>query len=198
MIMLINSPREVVQTPAVRDGYRPFPNIARRNATQEAIEIPAMVRAMNLPRGKRILEVGCGRGVALAPFAKLCQPARLVGLDIDDDFLAEAEERIGARHVQAELFLNDVRRMPFADESFDLVIDFGTCYHITQPERALREIARVLSVGGIFVYETPVNQLLSHPVRSFGRRLPWKAAPELVPQRQAILWASRLKRRIYH
>jgi ubiquinone/menaquinone biosynthesis C-methylase UbiE len=85
--------------------------------------------------------------------------------------------------------------MPFDDESFDLVIDFGTCYHITQPERALREIARVLSVGGIFVYETPVNQLLSHPIRSFGRRLPWQAAPELVPQRNAVLWASRLKQK---
>jgi SAM-dependent methyltransferase len=182
-------------SPAFHDGYRPFPNKARRNATQEAIEIPVMVRALKLPKGKRILEVGCGRGVALAPLAKLCRPARLVGLDIDGELLAEAEERIKTRHVQAELYQHDVRLMPFADESFDLVIDFGTCYHITQPERALREIARVLCAGGMFVHETPVNQLLTHAVRSFGRRLPWVAVPDLVPQRHAVLWASRLKQK---
>ena len=40
----------------------------------------------------------------------------------------------------------------------------------------------------------PVEKLLSHPVRSWRRQLPWEAAPELVLQKQALLWASRAKR----
>jgi ubiquinone/menaquinone biosynthesis C-methylase UbiE len=119
----------------------------------------------------------------------------LVGLDLDGALLAEAEKRIRRRQVRAELVQSDVRRMPFAEVSFDLVIDFGTCYHISHAEHALQEIARVLRAGGLFVYETPVSQLLSHPLRSFGRKLPWHAVPNLVPQRNAALWASKMKRK---
>jgi ubiquinone/menaquinone biosynthesis C-methylase UbiE len=42
----------------------------------------------------------------------------------------------------------DVRSLPFDDESFDTVFDFGTCHHISAPVRALGEIARVLRPGG--------------------------------------------------
>jgi SAM-dependent methyltransferase len=83
--------------------------------------------------------------------------------------------------------------MPFADGSFDVVVDFGTCFHISRPEQALAEITRVLAPGGWFVYETPVSQLLSHPVRSFGRRLPWRAAPSLARFRGRLLWGARRK-----
>ena len=194
MVMVVESNQKNAPALPRNDGYRSFPDIARRNGTQENVEIPAMVFALQLPKGKRILEVGCGRGVALAPLTKLCQSTRLVDLDIDGEALAAAEERLIAKNVHAELVQDDVRGLPFPEASFDIVVDFGTCYHITQPERALREIARVLSVGGIFVYETPANQLLSHPIRSFGRRLPWHVAPSLALQRNAILWASRVKR----
>jgi hypothetical protein len=48
------------------------------------------------------------------------------------------------------------------------VFDFGTCYHISEPAAALSEIERVLAPGGRFVTETRLNQLVSHPVRSWG------------------------------
>ena len=179
--------------PARREvhGYQEFPNIAHRNAMQELLEVPTLVRALELPKGGRILEVGCGRGVALVPLARLCEPVRLVGLDVDGRLLAAAREQLDARRVHAELVCGDVREMPFADGSFDVVVDFGTCYHIDRPGLALREIARVLRDGGLFVHETPVSQLLAHPVRSGGRRLPWAASPELCRDRTALLWSRR-------
>jgi SAM-dependent methyltransferase len=84
--------------------------------------------------------------------------------------------------------------MPFPDGSFDVVIDFGTCFHISRPEAALSEIARVLGEGGVLVHETPLSQLLAHPCRSAGRRLPWAAAPELAPFGTALLWSRRVNR----
>src|SRR5437867_8224489 len=63
---------------------------------------------------------------------------------------------------------------------------------ITSPVlQSLQEISRVLRCGGLFVHETPVRQLLAHPVRSFGRHLPWSAAPRLRRDRLAFLWSAR-------
>lgn len=58
---------------------------------------------------------------------------------------------------------------------------------------ALREIARVLRPGGLFVHETRVAQRLAHPVRSFGRSLPWSEMPSLLADRAAVLWSVKRK-----
>ena len=176
-------------------GYRPFPDKGHRNFWQEHLEVPVLVSALSLPEGRRVLEVGCGQGVALPPFARLLRPTHLAGLDIDTDLLERARTRVAGQGLAIEVLEGDVRQLPFADASFDLVVDFGTCYHIARRGQALREIARVLAVGGRFVYETCASQLLSHPVRSWGRKLPWRAVPELVAERHALLWASRVKER---
>ena len=180
-------------TGVLQDEYQPFPDIARRNLMQEALEVPALVRLLDLPQGGRVLEVGCGRGVALPPIAQLLRPGLLVGLDIDEALIAEARARLVERKLEAGLVVSDVRRMPFDDQSFDLVIDFGTCHHISAPESALHEIVRILKPGGYFVAETLSSQLLSHPLRSRRRRLPWAEVPELSVLRQRLLWKTRVR-----
>jgi SAM-dependent methyltransferase len=174
--------------------YRPFPNEEGRNTRQASLELPLMVRALGLPKGGRVLEVGCGRGVALPGLARLLRPSRLAGLDPERAFLAEARARLDLEGFDAELVPGDVRRMPFPDAAFDLVVDFGTCYHIARPALALAEIARVLAPGGLFVHETPLSQLLSHPVRSFGRRMPWRSIGLFERHRTALLWTARRRR----
>jgi ubiquinone/menaquinone biosynthesis C-methylase UbiE len=173
--------------------YQPFPNEEGRNSRQSQLEIPAMVRALEIPTGKRILEVGCGRGVALPVLDRLCSPRLLVGLDIDPELLVEAAANLHEHGTTAQLCAADVRRMPFADESFDVIIDFGTLFHIAKPQAASAEIARVLAPGGMFVHETMASQLLSHPVRSRGRRLPRLEHDGLRQKRWAMLWASHTK-----
>ena len=174
--------------------YRPFPNESGRNARQATIEVPLMVRALGLPAGGRVLEVGCGRGVAMPALARLLGPARLAGLDLDADLLEEARLNADAAGVAVELVPGDVRRMPFPDGSFDLVVDFGTCYHIARAAQALAEIARVLAPGGLFVHETPLSQLFAHPLRSFGRRMPWRSASGFERHCGALLWTARRRR----
>jgi ubiquinone/menaquinone biosynthesis C-methylase UbiE len=173
--------------------YRPFPNEEGRNARQSQLEIPAMVRALGIPEEARILEVGCGRGVALPVLDQLCRPRRLVGLDIDPDLLLEAAASLREHGTEAELCAADVRRMPFDDGAFDVIVDFGTLFHIARPQAASAEIARVLAPGGMFVHETKASQLLSHPVRSRGRRLPRLEHDGLRHRRWAMLWASHTK-----
>jgi SAM-dependent methyltransferase len=175
--------------------YRPFGNMESRNGLQERIEIPLLLWALRLPRGGCVLEVGCGRGVALPVLAERLRPSSLVGVDVDGALVEAARRRVVRSGTRAEVRTADVRALPFESGSFDLVIDFGTCYHVaggsTGRLAALNEIARVLRVGGLFVHETRVAQHLAHPVRSIGRRLPWADASTLATERRAVLWTAR-------
>ena len=175
------------------EEYEPFPNWESKNHRQAAFEIPLMIKALGLPSGVRILEVGCGRGIGLAGLGEFLSPKRLVGLDIERDLLKCARRGLDAKNIQAELFWADVRRMPFPDASFDIVVDFGTCFHIAHPHRALGEIARVLETGGLFVHETMIAQLFSHPLRSCGRAMPTEWFPQLALHRWRALWTARKK-----
>ena len=113
----------------------------------------------------------------------------------DETLLDEAAWRVQDANIAARLIHADVRALPLESRSVDLVIDFGTCYHVgggvAGQLAALREIARVLRPGGLFVHETRVAQHLAHPVRSFGRRLPWSGVANLVSERRAFLWTAR-------
>ncbi|HKG93671.1 MAG TPA: class I SAM-dependent methyltransferase [Gemmatimonadaceae bacterium] len=186
--------RSAARAAAPPTDYEPFPNAEGRNVLQASLEIPALVRILRVPTRQRILEVGCGRGVGLVALARLCEPASLTGLDISAELLGAARERLARAETAAELHQGDVRSLPFPAESFDIVIDFGTCYHIANPACALAEIARVLRPGGKFIHETPLAQLLAHPLRTRGRSLPWRGVPELARGRTAGLWAVRVKR----
>ena len=182
-----------------RDGqYRPFGNVETRNGLQAMVEIPLMIRALGLPRGGRVLEIGCGRGVALPVLYDRLEPDELVGLDVDVASLAEAQARVWRTGTEATLVEGDVRDLPFEFGRYDMVIDFGTCYHASDTmagRRAiLREVSRMLCDGGLFVHETRFAQRLAHPVRSLGPTLPWRDVPELVPDRSAVLWGVRRKR----
>jgi SAM-dependent methyltransferase len=180
-------------------GYTPFGNAETRNELQALVEIPLMIHYLRLPRGARVLEIGCGRGVALPVIDDRLEPAELIGLDLDAVLLAEARERVRNTCTYATLVEGDVRDLPFEAARFDLVIDFGTCYHVSDAIEgrcaALREVSRVLRDGGLFVHETRVAQCLAHPVRSRGRALPWGTVPSLVHDRSAVLWAARRKER---
>jgi ubiquinone/menaquinone biosynthesis C-methylase UbiE len=175
---------------ATTTEYQPFPNEEGRNTRQSQLEIPAMVRALRIPSGARILEIGCGRGVALPVLDRLCAPTRLVGLDVDPELLAEAAENLREHGTVAELCAADARQMPFEDGAFDVIVHSAPISPTARPPAPTAEIARVLAPGGMFVHETKASQLLSHPVRSRGRRLPRLEHDGLRHRRWAMLWAS--------
>lgn len=171
--------------------YQPFPNEDGRNRRQELLELPAMIQALGLPRHLRVMELGCGRGIALPVLARCLVPTRLVGVDVDATLISIARQALQGGSVRAKLAVADIRALPFPDASFDMLIDFGTCFHVAYPGRALQEIERVLVPGGLFATETKLSQLMSHPIRASGRFLPWWAAPSLIPHRHALLWECR-------
>jgi len=95
--------------------------------------------------GKDVFEVACGAGIALGYLARKAR--RVVGGDIDENNLKFAQEHYKGRH-NIQLFLIDAHKLPFTDNSFDVMILFEAIYYLLHPERFIREAQRVLRKGG--------------------------------------------------
>ena len=106
-----------------------------------------MLRAMLAPRpGERIVDLGCGSGRALLWNRDL--GAAAVGIDIAPFFSRDARQAV-------DLMLGDLRRLPFADETFDKAWSLDVLEHLSPDALAamLAEAARILKPGGaLFVY----------------------------------------------
>lgn len=92
----------------------------------------------NFPQAA-VLDAGCGNGRGF-----LCP--NVVGLDYSSNLLDEARKMGGLGLVRG-----DVTDLPFADESFDLVLSIAVIHHLSTHERraqALQEMERVLKTGG--------------------------------------------------
>jgi SAM-dependent methyltransferase len=90
----------------------------------------------------RVLDVGCGSGLALVLAAG--RGAEVAGADITPGLLAIARERLP----DAELREADMEALPFADAAFDVVLGVNSFQFAADPLRALREAARVCRPGG--------------------------------------------------
>lgn len=97
---------------------------------------------------ERILEVGAGEGEVLARLGTRFPDVPVIGLDLPDPALAELWRGGDLRGLFA-----DATRLPFPDDSFDLVLAIEVLEHIPTPERALTELARVCS--GTLVASVP-------------------------------------------
>ncbi len=99
-----------------------------------------------LPSARCVLDAGCGRAGILQDHYR--EVPFLVGLDMDLPSL-----RNNARlHAGA---LADLRALPFADASFDIVGSTWVMEHLEEPEEAFREIGRVLRPGGHLLVLAP-------------------------------------------
>ena len=173
--------------------YKPFANQEFRNILQARLELRALLSCFPVLHHSRILEIGCGRGNGLVSLGQMCDRAQLVGIDISEDAIATARHRILASQSSAQVLVADIHKLPFCSGSFDVVLDFGTCYHIDSPEVALSEISRVLAVGGGFIAESPFAQRMSHPFRATGKSLPWHHVAALSKPQRHLLWEMTTK-----
>jgi len=97
----------------------------------------------------RALEVGCGSGYFLGRLLDY-GVSRAAGIDLMDERIARARER----HPRLELVVGDASRLPWPDESFDLVTQFTCLSSVLDPElrrRIASEMWRVLAPGGVVV-----------------------------------------------
>jgi ubiquinone/menaquinone biosynthesis C-methylase UbiE len=103
--------------------------------------------------GKKVLEVGGGLGTDLSQFAK--NGALTTDYDLSSGHLAHAKRNFQLRGLKGEFVHGDGERMPFDDNTFDVVFSNGVIHHTPNTDHVIGEIFRVLKPGGkaiIMVY----------------------------------------------
>ena len=121
--------------------------------------------------GRRALEIGCGSGHFLRELVKWgADPARVVGIDLLEDRLAEAQ-RLVPPGVRVEAA--NAADTGFAAGAFDLVLQMTVFTSILSPavrHRVAAEMRRVLAPGGAIVwYDFRVNNPRNRDVRAVGK-----------------------------
>ena len=91
----------------------------------------------------RVMDLGCGAGDSVDLFRSVDPEVSWVGVDIED-----SPEVARRTRNDAEFVSFDGRRLPFDDESFDLVYCKQVLEHVEHPRELIGEVARVLTPGG--------------------------------------------------
>jgi phosphatidylethanolamine/phosphatidyl-N-methylethanolamine N-methyltransferase len=131
----------------------------------------AVMQALHLKPGDRVLEVGVGTGLSLPLYPA---SVKVTGIDLSSDMLAKAHARVARRrlaNVEALLEM-DAESMSFPDASFDKVVAMYVMPVVRDPAAVLEEFHRVLRPDGeIFIvnHVRSDNRLISAVEKSLAR-----------------------------
>jgi SAM-dependent methyltransferase len=131
--------------------------------------LDGVISGLSLPEGARILDAGCGSGRNMLELARL---GTVTGIEMSDASVALARER-----AVGEVISGSVLDMPFADDSFELIVSLDVIEHLEDDLGALREFRRAVAPGGTLLVTVPAYQWLwsghdeiNHHHRRYTRR----------------------------
>jgi len=108
----------------------------------------AVLSALALRPGERVVDLGCGPGLLLAQMRELVgEQGELCGIDVSESMIALAKQRCAAWS-NVDIGPGDVTRLPCGDASFDAAVCTQVYEYVADVDMALSELCRVLKPGG--------------------------------------------------
>lgn len=135
-------------------------------------------RIAKLVRAKEVLELATGSGALAKRIAPVTK--HMLATDYSEGMIAEAKKGACPNNLRFEVA--DALSLPYADASFDAVVIVNALHLLPEPERALREMARVLRPDGVLIAPNFVKQRESLLTRF------WEALLSLAGLRFANQW----------
>jgi ubiquinone/menaquinone biosynthesis C-methylase UbiE len=140
-------------------------------------ELEAAIGRYKTPNNGRVLDLACGDGFYSALFARQMTGGELIAVDHSPAYLRAAKHSVHRypNGPTVRFIRSDSYRLPFEDESFDLIWCAQSMISLAEPVKALREMGRVLkSTGRVVILETDEFR---HVL------LPWPVSLEVAIQR---------------
>lgn len=114
---------------------------------------------MDFKENDKVLEIGCGNGeLWLKNINKLKNNANITLTDICEDMIRDAKENLQSEKYNFKFEVAEPSRLPYENESFDIVIADHILFYMRDLDSVLKEIKRVLKKGGYFYCSTMGNK----------------------------------------
>jgi len=116
--------------------------------------IPTFQEHYGLTARSSVLDAGCAKGFMLYDFTQIIPGIQVAGIDVSEYAIQNGKEE-----VRPFLQVADVQKMPFANESFDVVISINTIHNLELDglKRALGEIQRIQRRGSFITVDAYRN-----------------------------------------
>lgn len=125
-----------------------------------------IIKEMIEGTSSKVLDVGCASGWMTARVGQILPGAEVTGLDVSQKMIKYAR----VKHPKIDFICADAHKLPFPDESFDLIICTETLEHVVDPLRVLLEIRRCLSPKGQAIISMDTGNILFNLVWFFWTR----------------------------
>ncbi len=129
----------------------PFPLAPQDEPERAFIGLYAQALDGLAVEGKRVLEVGCGRGGGVRYVARYHGPKAVTGLDYSAQTVVRARA-LNADTPGLSFEQGDAEKLPFPDASFDVVVNIESSHCYGDVAAFAREVSRVLAPGGVFTF----------------------------------------------
>lgn len=139
-------------------------NNSVRAFVQRHYEARKLERLGGRAAGKRVLEVGCGRGFGVELLLDRFGAASVDAFDLDPHMVELARRRLARRGDRVRLWQGSVTEIQAADAHYGAVFDFGILHHVPKWRDALAEVFRVLEPGGRFFAEEVLAKFILNPL----------------------------------
>jgi len=113
-------------------------------------EVDKLLSLVKIPSGSKVLEIGCGKGKALACLGEKLRGSgvELWGIDVCPADIEDGRRLLEEEGVKAAVSCRDAAQLPFPDGYFDLAYGLAALHHIPDWPQAIAEAFRVLKDGG--------------------------------------------------
>jgi arsenite methyltransferase len=131
---------------------------------------------LNFKGSESILDIGCGRGLLLIEAAKKVPNGKATGVDLwlgnlefkNTPQMVLENAKIEGVSNQVEIITADAQALPFNNNSFDMVMTSLMMHHVSDINKALNEMIRVLKPGGTIVIADVNSKRYAKMLKSLG------------------------------